>query len=94
MMLVNLAAPQRSGVVHVTKYSWADRLLGFAIRGGDGGTPPPFMPGNAGLLLAGKIANVTSKLNLRLNFAQLRTWPKDGMDLRATRQAFRRMASG
>ena len=27
---------------------------GFAVRGGDGGTPPPFLPGNAGLLLAGK----------------------------------------
>ncbi|KAF2036467.1 hypothetical protein EK21DRAFT_95748 [Setomelanomma holmii] len=25
---------------------------GFAIRGGDGGTPPPFMPGNAGFLYA------------------------------------------
>jgi hypothetical protein len=30
------------------------RDAGFAIRGGDGNTPPPFMPGNAGLLLAGK----------------------------------------
>jgi hypothetical protein len=26
--------------------------LGFAVRGGDGGTPPPFMPGNAGFLYA------------------------------------------
>ncbi|SCV49729.1 uncharacterized protein FFB14_11065 [Fusarium fujikuroi] len=26
--------------------------VGFAIRGGDGNTPPPFMPGNAGFLLA------------------------------------------
>jgi hypothetical protein len=26
---------------------------GFAVRGGDGGTPPPFMPGNAGFLYAG-----------------------------------------
>jgi hypothetical protein len=30
--------------------------VGFAIRGGDGNTPPPFMPGNAGFLLAGKFA--------------------------------------
>jgi len=29
--------------------------VGFAIRGGDGNTPPPFMPGNAGFLLAGKL---------------------------------------
>lgn len=29
---------------------------GFAVRGGDGGTPPPFMPGNAGFLYAGKSA--------------------------------------
>lgn len=27
-------------------------VTGFAIRGGDGGTPPPFMPGNAGFLYA------------------------------------------
>lgn len=26
---------------------------GFAVRGGSGGTPPPFMPGNAGFLYAG-----------------------------------------
>ena len=28
------------------------RPLYFQVRGGDGGTPPPFMPGNAGFLLA------------------------------------------
>lgn len=37
---------------------------GFAIRGGDGGTPPPFMPGNAGFLLASKSS---SGIFLRLN---------------------------
>jgi hypothetical protein len=30
---------------------WKFDDAGFSIRGGDGGTPPPFMPGNAGFLL-------------------------------------------
>jgi hypothetical protein len=40
-------------IYHLTAYDyWKFDDAGFAIRGGDGGTPPPFMPGNAGLLLA------------------------------------------
>ncbi|KAF1968677.1 hypothetical protein BU23DRAFT_540641 [Bimuria novae-zelandiae CBS 107.79] len=38
---------------HLTAYDyWKFDDAGFAVRGGDGGTPPPFMPGNAGFLLA------------------------------------------
>ncbi|KAL5000867.1 Six-hairpin glycosidase-like protein [Aspergillus recurvatus] len=37
---------------HLTSERWIFDDAGFAVRGGDGGTPPPFMPGNAGLLLA------------------------------------------
>ncbi|KAJ4293501.1 hypothetical protein N0V90_008784 [Kalmusia sp. IMI 367209] len=38
---------------HLTAYDyWKFDDAGFAIRGGDGGTPPPFMPGNAGFLYA------------------------------------------
>jgi hypothetical protein len=38
---------------NLTAYDyWKFDDAGFAIRGGDGGTPPPFMPGNAGFLLA------------------------------------------
>ncbi|TDZ16484.1 hypothetical protein Cob_v010587 [Colletotrichum orbiculare MAFF 240422] len=44
--------PQRA-VYHLTAYSyWKFDDAGFAVRGGDGGTPPPFMPGNAGFLYA------------------------------------------
>ncbi|KAF9700041.1 hypothetical protein EKO04_001646 [Ascochyta lentis] len=44
--------PERA-IYHLTAYDyWKFDDAGFAIRGGDGGTPPPFMPGNAGLLLA------------------------------------------
>ncbi|KAH7146175.1 Six-hairpin glycosidase-like protein [Dactylonectria macrodidyma] len=44
--------PERA-IHHLTAYDyWRFDDAGFAIRGGDGGTPPPFMPGNAGLLLA------------------------------------------
>ncbi|KAI9167960.1 hypothetical protein HJFPF1_04103 [Paramyrothecium foliicola] len=44
--------PERA-VYHLTAYDyWKFDDAGFAIRGGDGGTPPPFMPGNAGLLYA------------------------------------------
>ncbi|KAH8680180.1 Six-hairpin glycosidase-like protein [Ilyonectria robusta] len=44
--------PERA-IHHLTAYDyWKFDDAGFAIRGGDGGTPPPFMPGNAGLLLA------------------------------------------
>ncbi|KAH7093163.1 Six-hairpin glycosidase-like protein [Paraphoma chrysanthemicola] len=40
-------------IYHLTAYDyWKFDDAGFAIRGGDGGTPPPFMPGNAGFLLA------------------------------------------
>ncbi|KAI0602463.1 Six-hairpin glycosidase-like protein [Biscogniauxia sp. FL1348] len=31
---------------------WVFDDAGFAVRGGDGGTPPPYMPGNAGFLYA------------------------------------------
>ncbi|KAL4737129.1 Six-hairpin glycosidase-like protein [Aspergillus similis] len=37
---------------HLTSERWVFDDAGFAVRGGDGGTPPPFMPGNAGYLLA------------------------------------------
>lgn len=44
--------PQRA-IYHLTAFDyWKFDDAGFAIRGGDGGTPPPFMPGNAGLLYA------------------------------------------
>ncbi|PSN74345.1 hypothetical protein BS50DRAFT_605887 [Corynespora cassiicola Philippines] len=44
--------PERA-IYHLTAYDyWKFDDAGFAIRGGDGGTPPPFMPGNAGFLLA------------------------------------------
>ncbi|KAF1998188.1 hypothetical protein P154DRAFT_621947 [Amniculicola lignicola CBS 123094] len=40
-------------IYHLTAYDyWKFDDAGFAIRGGDGGTPPPFMPGNAGFLYA------------------------------------------
>ncbi|KAJ0279593.1 hypothetical protein CBS470a_009205 [Colletotrichum nupharicola] len=46
--------PERA-IYHLTAYSyWTFDDAGFAVRGGDGGTPPPFMPGNAGFLYAGK----------------------------------------
>ncbi|KAB2110634.1 hypothetical protein AG0111_0g1406 [Alternaria gaisen] len=44
--------PERA-IYHLTAYDyWKFDDAGFAIRGGDGGTPPPFMPGNAGFLYA------------------------------------------
>ncbi|KAI1471125.1 Six-hairpin glycosidase-like protein [Daldinia caldariorum] len=44
--------PERA-IYHMTVYDyWIFDDAGFAVRGGDGGTPPPFMPGNAGLLYA------------------------------------------
>ncbi|KAJ4398330.1 hypothetical protein N0V91_010306 [Didymella pomorum] len=44
--------PERA-IYQLTAYDyWKFDDAGFAIRGGDGGTPPPFMPGNAGFLLA------------------------------------------
>ncbi|KAJ0421216.1 Six-hairpin glycosidase-like protein [Aspergillus carlsbadensis] len=44
--------PDRA-VYHLTAFDWWKfDDAGFAIRGGDGGTPPPFMPGNAGFLYA------------------------------------------
>ncbi|KAL2815205.1 Six-hairpin glycosidase-like protein [Aspergillus cavernicola] len=40
-------------VHHMTQYEfWVFDDAGFAVRGGDGGIPPPFMPGNAGFLYA------------------------------------------
>ncbi|TGJ88068.1 hypothetical protein E0Z10_g682 [Xylaria hypoxylon] len=44
--------PERA-VEYLTAYDyWVFDDAGFAQRGGDGGTPPPFMPGNAGFLYA------------------------------------------
>ncbi|KAL0568080.1 hypothetical protein V5O48_013914 [Marasmius crinis-equi] len=44
--------PERA-IYHLTAYDyWKFDDAGFAVRGGDGGTPPPFMPGNAGFLYA------------------------------------------
>ncbi|KAJ0308634.1 hypothetical protein COL516b_003178 [Colletotrichum fioriniae] len=44
--------PERA-IYHLTAYDyWKFDDAGYAIRGGDGGTPPPFMPGNAGFLYA------------------------------------------
>ncbi|KAF4445644.1 hypothetical protein F53441_10644 [Fusarium austroafricanum] len=44
--------PERA-IYHLTAYDyWKFDDAGFAVRGGDGNTPPPFMPGNAGFLLA------------------------------------------
>ncbi|EEY23826.1 conserved hypothetical protein [Verticillium alfalfae VaMs.102] len=43
--------PERA-IYHLTAYDyWKFDDAGFAIRGGDGGTPPPFVPGNAGFSL-------------------------------------------
>ncbi|KAI2779259.1 Six-hairpin glycosidase-like protein [Daldinia loculata] len=44
--------PERA-IYHMTAYDyWIFDDAGFAVRGGDGGTPPPFIPGNAGFLYA------------------------------------------
>ncbi|KAI0913535.1 Six-hairpin glycosidase-like protein [Ustulina deusta] len=44
--------PERA-VGYLTAYDyWVFDDAGFAQRGGNGGTPPPFMPGNAGFLYA------------------------------------------
>lgn len=43
-------------VMEIGRMRLSHLAVGFAIRGGDGNTPPPFMPGNAGFLLAGKFA--------------------------------------
>ncbi|KAH8423980.1 uncharacterized protein LDX57_001736 [Aspergillus melleus] len=44
--------PERA-IYHLTAYEyWKFDDAGFAVRGGDGGTPPPFIPGNAGFLYA------------------------------------------
>ncbi|KAI0102383.1 Six-hairpin glycosidase-like protein [Nemania sp. FL0031] len=44
--------PERA-VGYLTAYDyWVFDDAGFAERGGNGGTPPPFMPGNAGFLYA------------------------------------------
>ncbi|KAL5342035.1 Six-hairpin glycosidase-like protein [Aspergillus crustosus] len=44
--------PERA-LHHLANFEyWIFDDAGFAVRGGDGGTPPPFMPGNAGFLLA------------------------------------------
>ncbi|KAL4894860.1 Six-hairpin glycosidase-like protein [Aspergillus ambiguus] len=47
-----LGYPERA-IYHLTAYDyWKFDDAGFAERGGDGGTPPPYMPGNAGFLYA------------------------------------------
>ncbi|KAI1780820.1 Six-hairpin glycosidase-like protein [Hypoxylon cercidicola] len=47
-----ISNPERA-IYHLTAYDyWIFDDAGFAVRGGDGGTPPPFMPGNAGFLYA------------------------------------------
>ncbi|GFF70426.1 hypothetical protein IFM60648_03170 [Aspergillus lentulus] len=47
-----VGSPERA-IGHLTAYDyWIFDDAGFAVRGGDGGTPPPFMPGNAGFLYA------------------------------------------
>ncbi|KAH1953607.1 hypothetical protein KXW51_001617 [Aspergillus fumigatus] len=47
-----VGSPERA-IGHLTAYDyWVFDDAGFAVRGGDGGTPPPFMPGNAGFLYA------------------------------------------
>ncbi|KAK8852241.1 Six-hairpin glycosidase-like protein [Apiospora arundinis] len=52
MNSARIGRPDRA-VYHLTAFDyWKFDDAGFAIRGGDGGTPPPFMPGNAGLLYA------------------------------------------
>ncbi|RMZ74590.1 Six-hairpin glycosidase [Pyrenophora seminiperda CCB06] len=44
--------PERA-IYHLTAFdTWKFDDAGFAIRGGDGGTPPPFLPGSAGFLYA------------------------------------------
>jgi hypothetical protein len=53
--------PERA-IYHLTAfdyYRFDD--AGFNIRGGDGGTPPPFMPGNAGFLYASKFKKKKKK---------------------------------
>ncbi|KZL82448.1 six-hairpin glycosidase-like protein [Colletotrichum incanum] len=51
--------PERA-IYHLTAYTyWKFDDAGYAIRGGDGGTPPPFMPGNAGFLYAGKLISLS-----------------------------------
>ena len=42
-----IANPARA-IYHLTAFdTWKFDDAGFAIRGGDKGTPPPFLPGNA-----------------------------------------------
>ncbi|KAF7554071.1 hypothetical protein G7Z17_g3170 [Cylindrodendrum hubeiense] len=61
--------PERA-IHHLTAYDyWKFDDAGFAIRGGDGGTPPPFMPGNAGLLLAGEVASINIRSGHETNLA-------------------------
>jgi hypothetical protein len=44
--------PERA-IYHLTAYDyWKFDDAGFAIRGGDGGTPAPFLPGNSAMLFA------------------------------------------
>ncbi|KAK8104827.1 Six-hairpin glycosidase-like protein [Apiospora kogelbergensis] len=52
MNAARIGRPDRA-IYHLTAFDyWDFDDAGFAVRGGDGGTPPPFLPGNAGLLLA------------------------------------------
>ncbi|KAF4334881.1 hypothetical protein FBEOM_11272 [Fusarium beomiforme] len=54
--------PKRA-IYHLTAYDyWKFDDAGFAIRGGDGNTPPPFMPRNAGFLLASPRICAASRL--------------------------------
>ncbi|KAI0025779.1 Six-hairpin glycosidase-like protein [Xylariomycetidae sp. FL0641] len=52
MNAARLGDPARA-LGHLTAFEyWRFDDAGFAERGGDGGTPPPYMPGNAGFLYA------------------------------------------
>ncbi|KAF3015850.1 hypothetical protein E8E14_006613 [Neopestalotiopsis sp. 37M] len=70
--------PERA-IYHLTAYDyWKFDDAGFAVRGGDGGTPPPFMPGNAGFLYA----------------VQSPTWQQAGKDQKTTPQGFQKTEAG
>ncbi|KAI0002664.1 Six-hairpin glycosidase-like protein [Xylariaceae sp. FL0662B] len=52
MNSARIGNPERA-IYHLTAYDyWVFDDAGFAVRGGDGGTPPPFIPGNAAFLYA------------------------------------------
>ncbi|GAB1218223.1 hypothetical protein ATERTT37_007476 [Aspergillus terreus] len=67
--------PERA-IYHMTAYDyWKFDDAGYAVRGGDGGTPPPFMPGNAGFLYA--VAYMAAGWNGSPN-VHAPGFPKDG----------------